>query len=113
VSETIPLITLLAVTIGLSLSTLMTRTCFLVAGSRIRLSHHAEVALRYAPVCTLAAIIAPDVLLHGPGSPLDLSPLNPRLVGAAAAAIWLCFSRHIVGCMIVGMLAYSVARIYF
>jgi branched-subunit amino acid transport protein len=112
VNEAIPLITLLVVTIGLSLSTIFTRTCFLVAGSRIRLSHTAEVALRYAPVCTLAAIIAPDVLLHGPGNSLDLSPLNPRLVGAAASAIWLCFSRHIVGCMIVGMAAYSVARIY-
>lgn len=111
-SETVPFITLLLVTIGLSASTIFTRTCFLVAGNRIRLSHTAEVALRYAPVCTLAAIVAPDVLLQGPGGSLDLSPLNPRLVGAAAAAVFLCFSRHIVGCMLVGMVAYSVARLY-
>jgi len=111
-NEAVPFATLLLVTIGLSSSTLATRAGFLVAGSRIRLSHGAEVALRYAPVCTLAAIIAPDVLLHGPGGTFDLSPLNPRIVGAAAAAVWLCFSRHIVGCMVVGMLAYSLARLY-
>lgn len=111
-SDTIPFLTLLLVTIGLSASTFFTRTSFLIAGSRLRLSHTAEVALRYAPVCTLAAIIAPDVLLHGPAGTLDLSPLNPRLVGAAAAAVFLCFSRHLVGCMFAGMVAYSVARLY-
>ena len=110
-NEAIPLTTLIVVTIGLSMSTLFTRTCFLVAGSRIRLSRHVETALRYAPVCTLAAIIAPDVLLHG-GTTFDLSPLNPRLVGAAASAIYLCFARNIVGCMVAGMLAFSVARLY-
>jgi branched-subunit amino acid transport protein len=111
-NDAIPFATLLVVTIGLSLSTLTTRAGFLVAGSRIRLSHGVEVALRYAPVCTLAAIIAPDVLLHGQAGTFDLSPLNPRIVGAAASAVWLCFSRHIVGCMLVGMLAYSLARLY-
>ena len=53
---------------GLALSTLVTRTSFLVAGARLKLSHRAEVALRYAPVCTLSAIIVPDVLFHGTAS---------------------------------------------
>ena len=66
-------VALAVVIIGLALSTLVTRTSFLVAGSRLRLSHRAEVALRYAPVCTLAAIIVPDILFHG-GSTLDLAP---------------------------------------
>lgn len=96
---------------GLALSTLVTRTSFLVAGSRLRLSHRAEVALRYAPVCTLAAIIVPDVLFHG-GAALDLSPFNPRLIGAIGAALWLCGSRNIVGCLASGMAAYSLARLY-
>ena len=96
---------------GLVLSTLVTRTSFLVAGSRLRLGHRAEVALRYAPVCTLAAIIVPDVLYHG-GAALDLSPFNPRLVGVIAAGIWLCWSRNIIGCLATGMAAYSLARLY-
>lgn len=99
------------VIVGLALSTLLTRTSFLVAGSRLRLGHRAEVALRYAPVCTLAAIIVPDVLFHG-GTVLDLSPLNPRIVGVIGASLWLCWSRNIVGCLASGMVAYSLARLY-
>jgi len=96
---------------GLALSTLVTRTSFLVAGARLRLGRRAEVALRYAPVCTLAAIIVPDVLFHG-GHTLDLAPFNPRLVGVLAAGLWLCWSRNIVGCLATGMAAYSLARVY-
>lgn len=96
---------------GLALSTLVTRTSFLVAGARLRLGHRSEVALRYAPVCTLAAIIVPDVLFHG-GSALDLSLLNPRVMGVIGAALWLCWSRNIVGCLASGMAAYSLARVF-
>lgn len=103
-------IALAAVILGLALTTLVTRTSFLVAGSRLRLGHRIEAALRYAPVCTLAAIIVPDVLMHG-GS-WDLSMLNPRLIGVVTAGAWLCFSRNIVGCLASGMLAFSLARLY-
>jgi branched-subunit amino acid transport protein len=99
------------VIVGLALSTLVTRASFLVAGARLRLAHRAEVALRYAPVCTLSAIIVPDVLFHGDVT-LDLSPFNPRIVGVLAAALWLCWSRNIVGCLGAGMFGYSLARLY-
>ncbi len=105
-------IALAVITAGLALATFVTRSGLLLAGSRIKLSHRIEVALRYAPVCTLCAIIVPDVLMHGPGNTLDLSAWNPRLIGAAASALWLCFSRHIVGCLITGMAAYTLARLY-
>jgi len=103
---------LAVVIIGLALSTFVTRTSFLLAGSRLRLNPRIESALRYAPVCTLAAIIAPDVLMHGPGATLDLSPLNPRLIGVLAAGLWLCWSRSIIGCLTLGMAACSLARVY-
>lgn len=99
------------VVLGLALSTLVTRTSFLIAGSRLRLGHRVEVALRYAPVCTLTAIIVPDVLFHG-GMSLDLEPFNPRLVGVLAAGAWLCWSRNLVGCLVTGMTAYTLARLY-
>ena len=76
------------------------------------MSHRVEVALRYAPVCTLAAIIVPDVLMHGAHATLDLSLLNPRLIGALAAGLWLCWSRNIFGCLASGMAAYSLARVF-
>lgn len=107
----LPDIAMAVVVLGLSLSTLVTRTSFLVAGSKLRLGHRAEVALRHAPVCALSAIIVPDVLFHG-GDSLDLSLLNPRLIGVFAAAAWLVWSRNIVGCLASGMTAYTLARLF-
>ena len=103
---------LAVVIVGLALSTFVTRTSFLLAGAKLRLGHRVEVALRYAPVCTLAAIIVPDILIHPPAAAIDLSLLNPRLIGALAAGLWLCWSRNILGCLTLGMAAYSLARIY-
>jgi branched-subunit amino acid transport protein len=111
-NEALSGISLAIVIVGISLSSFITRTSFLLAGSRLRLSHRVEMALRFAPVCTLAAIIAPDVLMHGPQAALDLSPMNPRLIGALAGALWLCWSRNILGCLALGMAAYTVARVY-
>ena len=96
--------------LGLAAATFVTRTSFLIAGSRIRLHPRVESALRYAPVCTLAALVVPEILLHG-GATYDLSWSNPRLIGAAGAAVWLLFSRNIVGCMAAGMLAFTLARL--
>jgi branched-subunit amino acid transport protein len=112
VSEPVSGIALAVVIVGLALSTFLTRTSFMLAGARLRLNHRIETALRYAPVCTLMAIIVPDVLLHGPAHGLDFSPLNPRLIGVLASSLWLCVSRNILGCLATGMIAYSVARIW-
>jgi len=103
---------LAVVIVGLALSTFVTRTSFLLAGARLRLGHRVEVALRYAPVCTLAAIIVPDVLIHPPGHAVDWSLLNPRLIGALAASAWLIWSRNILGCLALGMAGYTLARLY-
>lgn len=109
-NDALPDIAMAVVVAGLALSTLLTRTSFLVAGSKFRLGHRLEVALRHAPVCALSAIIVPDVLYHG-GDALDLSLLNPRLIGVLAAAAWLSWSRNILGCMASGMAAYTMARL--
>ena len=109
-TEPVTGIALAVVIVGLALTTLITRTSFLLAGSRLKLGHRVEVALRYAPVCTLSAIIVPDVLMHG--GTWDLSLLNPRLLGVVAAGLWLCVSRSIVGCLAAGLLAFTLARLY-
>ena len=109
-NEPVAGIALAVVIVGLALTTFLTRTSFLLAGSRLQLNHRIEVALRYAPVCTLTAIIVPDVLIHG--AAYDFSPLNPRLIGTLAAGLWLCWSRNILGCLASGMIAYSLARIF-
>lgn len=111
-TEPVSGIGLAVVIAGLGLSTLATRTSFLVAGSRLELGRRIEAALRYAPVCTLAAIVVPDVLMHNPGGTLELSMMNPRLIGAIACGLWLVRSRNIVVCMAIGMAAYSLARVF-
>jgi branched-subunit amino acid transport protein len=111
-TEPVAGIALAMVIAGLALSTFVTRTSFLIAGAKLRLGPRVEVALRYAPVCTLAAIIVPDILIHPPGHAIDWSLLNPRLIGALAAAAWLVWSRNIIGCLGLGMGAYSLARVF-
>jgi len=111
-NEPVTGLALAVVIIGLALSTFVTRTSFLLAGARVRLGARVEAALRYAPVCTLAAIIVPDVLMHGSHPGVDFSVFNPRIIGCAATALWLCWSRNIVGCLAAGMAAYSLARLY-
>lgn len=110
-SDPITGIAMAVIILGLALSTLVTRTSFFVFGERIKLGHRAEVALRYAPVCTLAAIIVPDVMFHG-REVMDTDLFNPRLIGAIAGGIWLIWSRNIIGCLATGMLAYTLARLY-
>jgi len=113
VNEPLSGLALATVIVGLALSTFLTRTSFLIAGARLRLGQRVEAALRYAPVCTLTAIIVPNVLAQGGLHPgLDFSPLNPRILGVLAAALWLSWSRNIVGCLAAGMAAYSLARLY-
>ena len=34
-----------------------------------------------------------------------------RLIGVVATALWLCWSRNILGCLASGMIAYSLARV--
>ena len=102
-------IALAAVIVGLALSTFVTRTSFLIAGEKLRLGPRIEVALRYAPVCTLTAIIVPDVLMHAQHA--DFSLLNPRLIGVLVSGLWLLFSRNIFGCLALGMAAYSLMRL--
>jgi branched-subunit amino acid transport protein len=111
-TEPVSGIALGAVIAGLALSTFVTRTSFLIAGAKMRLGHRVEVALRYAPVCTLSAIIVPDVLLYAPGTAIDLSLFNPRLIGVLAASVWLCWSRNIIGCLASGIAAFTLARLY-
>lgn len=50
--------------------------------------------------------------MHAADAPLDLSPLNPRLIGALATCLWLTWSRNIFGCLASGMLAYTLARVF-
>jgi branched-subunit amino acid transport protein len=65
------------------LATFMTRAGLLLAGRHFKLSPRVEAALRYAPVCALAVLIVPEVVVQA--DTVNLSLANPRLAGALGA----------------------------
>ena len=102
---------LAVVIVGLALSTFVTRTSFLIAGANCAWAPGRSRAALRAGVHTRRH--------HRAGRPYPsargchrLSLLNPRLIGALAAGLWLCWSRNILGCLGLGMVAYTLARLY-
>jgi branched-subunit amino acid transport protein len=90
------------VTLGMVLATFMTRAGLLLVGQRFKLSPRVEAALRYAPVCALAVLIVPQVVVQA--GTVNMSLANPRLAGALAATAFFLWKRSMVGCIVVGML---------
>jgi len=91
-------------------TTVLTRCSFLALGERARLPAVVERALRYAPAAALAALIGPDLLLHGGAVHVALD--NPKLLGAAAAIVTFVATRSMVGTIVVGMAAYTAVRLW-
>lgn len=92
-----------AVIIGGMILTYLTRLSFLLLMPADSMPAFAQRALTYAPPSVLAAIILPEVLL-GPGG-LSLTPTNPRLLAATAAAIVAWRTNNTWLTMLLGMLA--------
>jgi branched chain amino acid efflux pump len=101
-------INMLLVTVGMVLATFMTRAALLLVGQRFKLSPRVEAALRFAPVCALAVLIVPEVVVQA--GTVNLSLANPRLMGALAATAFLLWKRSMVGCIVVGMLVVTAFR---
>lgn len=99
---------MLLITCGMVLATFITRVGLLLVGERFKPSHRVETALRFAPICALAALIAPEILVQS--GTVDVSLHNPRLVAAAAATAFFLWKRSMVGCIVVGMLVLSAVR---
>ncbi|MBC7573599.1 MAG: AzlD domain-containing protein [Herminiimonas sp.] len=93
----------------LTLATVIARSSLFLLGHAVKLPPKVLHALRYAPAAALAAIIAPDLLLQG--GALNLSFANPKLLAAIAAIGFYLWSRHLLGTIVVGMLAFSLFRI--
>ncbi len=89
-----------------ALSTLLTRSGILLLNERVQLSHRVDIALRFAPVCALTALIVPEVLL--PSGALDVSLGNPRLPATIAASLFLLWRPSVGGAIAVGMIAYAL-----
>ena len=104
-------IELLLAICGLVLATFLTRAGLLLVGPRFKPSPRVESALRFAPICALAALIAPEILVNE--GVVDASFDNPRFGAAVAAAAYFLWKRSMVGCIVVGMLVLTAIRLEF
>lgn len=95
--------------VGMAAVTVITRSAFQMLGDRLSLPARVEHALRYAPACALAALVAPELLLHD--GQVFLSPENHRLVAGAVAAAAMLATRNIFFTMASGMLMFTALRL--
>jgi branched-subunit amino acid transport protein len=102
------IVEMLLITGGLFLATFVTRAALLLAGERFKPSARVEAALRFAPICALAALISPEIVVRA--DTVDVSLANPRLVAALAATAFFLWKRSTVGCIVVGTLVLAAFR---
>jgi branched-subunit amino acid transport protein len=92
-------------------ATAATRSAFWLIGHHITLPKRVQEALRYAPACALAAIIAPDLLLGGQGQ-LQLDPSNPKLLAGIAAVLFYLVRRNMLLTIVFGMVVFTALRVF-
>ncbi|MDB5797722.1 MAG: AzlD protein [Paucimonas sp.] len=95
--------------LALALATVLTRcSFFLLSGVRLpsRLLH----GLRYAPAAALAAIVVPDLLISD--GQVTFSLANPKLLAGVAALVFFLCTRHLLGTILFGMLAFTLLRLF-
>ncbi len=91
-----------ALTVGLTAVTVLTRALFLLPRRAWDLPTRLRLALRFAPAAALSGVVAPELLLPGaaPGA------VWVRLGAAALAAAYFLWRRQILGTIVCGMLGY-------
>ena len=100
-----------AVIILLTVATIIDRSDFWVIGHHINLPRRVQEALRYAPSCALAAIVAPDFFIND--NQVVTSLHNPKLIAGVAAAVFYLWKKDMLLTIIFGMGIFTVVRLYF
>lgn len=100
-----------AVIILLTVATVIDRSAFWVVGHHINLPRRVQEALRYAPSCALAAIVAPDFFIND--DQLVTSLHNPKLIAGIAAGVFYLWKKDMLMTIIFGMGIFTVVRLYF
>ena len=96
--------------LGLTVITVLSRSLFLLAGSRITIPPRVQHALRYAPAAALVALIVPE--LFSVDGMLAPDPMhNPKLLAGVATGIVFFYSRHMVLTIAAGMTVYTALRL--
>jgi len=95
--------------IGMTLVTLATRTVMLVFGDRIPLPARIQHALRFAPACALAALIAPELLTEHGAWAISLG--NAKFVAGTLAIAVMLATRSMMATMGIGMATFLAFRL--
>ena len=101
---------LLAAITGLTVVTVATRSSFFMLPARFNLPPRVERALRYAPACALAAIIAQGVFTTNHHA--NISWGNDHMWALAAAWLVSLRTKHMVLMMGVGMAVFTALRLW-
>jgi branched-subunit amino acid transport protein len=89
----------------LVLATAISRSTLVVMGARLRLPPRVDSALRFAPACALAAILAPQLLLTPAQNLVAWHDMAP-VWAALATGITMMVSRSMVAAIGLGMAAF-------
>jgi branched-subunit amino acid transport protein len=100
---------LLAIT-GLTAVTVLTRASFFMLPATVQLPARVERALKYAPACALAAIIAPGVLAHD--GHVTIGWGNHQMWALIAATTVFALKRNMMLMMAVGMGVLTALRLW-
>lgn len=100
--------TLWAIILGMFAATFLVRASFLVFGHGLRFPPALIQALGHVPVAVLTAIVVPEAI--APGGQLDLSPLNPYLVGTLVAGLVAWKTGRMLMAVILSFLIFGLLR---
>jgi branched-subunit amino acid transport protein len=99
----------LAVTVGLAIVTVITRSFFFISKRDFHLPHWAERGLQYAPIAALAAVIVPEIVMTQ--GELISTLKDARIYGALAGAACFYWKRNTLLCIMGGMAVYLPLRL--
>jgi branched-subunit amino acid transport protein len=99
---------------GLMLVTVITRSFFLLGGSRFDIPEAVHEFLRYAPTAALIAIVLPEVLfVKDPTSQLfQFDIYSPHFLGGVVAVIGYLVTKSMLGTIFLGMIGFTLARFF-
>lgn len=97
-----------AIILGMFAATFLVRASFLVFGHGLRFPPALIQALGHVPVAVLTAIVVPEAI--APGGQLDLSPLNPYLVGTLVAGLVAWKTGRMLMAVILSFLIFGLLR---
>lgn len=101
--------TIILAVAGLTAVTVLSRASFLLLPPSVELPSSVERALRYAPACALAAIVAPNILVEN--GRLDIAIDNYEMWAVIAGTAVFLRWRNMLTMMMVGVAVFTALRL--